>query len=416
LHYEPKSIRCREIEALANKIGRAGLVHAAVRKFVPLQLRRKFREQTAGFNLPGARPLSSSDVSKTVTLVGYLSSASGLGEGARLAAEALADAGYSVGLIDATATMRLPSDGARLGARSQFIDGDIGGPLIVHINPPDFQLVLSRKRLSGGHRKLIAYWAWEVGVVPGHWRRAFRLVHEIWVPSRFVADALQNSGCTVPLRVVHHPIRETAPVSQRRRASSALRVLTVFAYDSGFERKNPLSAVAAFRSAFGQRNDVELVIKVRGKSASGNSECRLAAAISGMENARVMDGTISRAEFLDLLSDCDVLLSLHRAEGFGLVLAEAMLMGKPVVATAWSGNLDFMTDGTACLVPIRMIRASDEYYGGLRASWAEPSVEAAAAWLTRLIDPDLRNLIGTAAREHVKRQLGLAAFSQAIAG
>jgi glycosyltransferase involved in cell wall biosynthesis len=172
------------------------------------------------------------------------------------------------------------------------------------------------------------------------------------VPSRFVAAALQNSGCTVPLRVVHHPVRGAAPAKNCRPASSAFRVLTVLAYDSGFDRKNPLAAVSACRSAFGQRTDVELVIKVRGRSSSGSPEHRLAAVISGMRNVRVIEGTIPRAAFLDLLSDGDVLLSLHRAEGFGLVLAEAMLMGKPVVATAWSGNLDFMTDGTACLGPV----------------------------------------------------------------
>jgi glycosyltransferase involved in cell wall biosynthesis len=93
-----------------------------------------------------------------------------------------------------------------------------------------------------------------------------------------------------------------------------------------------------------------------------------------------------------------------------------MFMGKPVVATAWSGNLDFMTDGIACLVPARLIRAADENYDIPRAKWADPSVEAAAMWLTRLTDPALRERIGEAARQHVERHLGHDAFLQAIAG
>lgn len=409
-------IRSGERKPLASGLDLVQPLHAVVRSVVPLALRRKLLGLTRYLNVPRAAPLPSSEGSKNITLLGYFTSPSGLGEGARLAAEALADAGYTVGLIDATMIMKLPLSEPRPNARREFVEGDVGGPLLVHINPPDFQLVLSRMKLSGRNRKLIAYWAYEVSVLPGYWRRAFRLVHEIWVPSRFVAAALQNSGCTVPLRVVHHPVRGHAPVKNCRPASSALRVLTVLAYDSGFDRKNPLSAVSAFRSAFGQRTDVELVIKVRGRSASGSPERRLAAAISGMGNVRVIEGTIPRAAFLDLLSDCDVLLSLHRAEGFGLVLAEAMFMGKPVVATAWSGNLDFMTDGIACLVPARLIRAADENYDIPRAKWADPSVEAAAMWLTRLTDPALRERIGEAARLHVERHLGHDAFLQAIVG
>ena len=251
--------------------------------------------------------------------------------------------------------------------------------------------------------------------MPNHWRRAFRLAHEIWVPSRFVAEVLRNAGCSVPVKVVHHPVRAVASGGHRRAAaSSTLRVLTVFAYDLGFDRKNPLAAVAAFRCAFGERTDVELVVKARGRSVSGIPERRLATAVAGMTNVTMMDGTHSRTAYLDLLRECDVLLSLHRAEGFGLVLAEAMLMSKPVVATAWSGNLDFMTDRTACLVPAHLVSVSDENYGAVRANWAEPSIDAAAEWLTRLTDPALRQQIGEAAREYAERQLGPAAFIRSI--
>jgi glycosyltransferase involved in cell wall biosynthesis len=145
-------------------------------------------------------------------------------------------------------------------------------------------------------------------------------------------------------------------------------MLTVFAYDSGFDRKNPLAAVAAFQSAFGTRTDVELVIKAGGRSVGGIPERRLEAAVAGMANVTLMDGTHSRAEYLDLLRECDVLLSLHRAEGSDLVMIEAMPMGKPVVATAWSGNLDFMTERSACLVPARLVRVSDAIYRAVRAN------------------------------------------------
>jgi glycosyltransferase involved in cell wall biosynthesis len=390
--------------------------HTVIRQFVPLTWRHRLKEAVAGFNVPSAAVLAPGGSTRNITLLGHLTGPTGLGEGARLAADALADAGYTVGLIDVTHERDRAACGEPRQTRPQFVEGDIGGPLVVHLNPPDFQIVLSSHRLSGRNRKLIAYWAWEASAVPSHWRRAFRLAHEIWVPSRFVAEVLRSAGCTVPLRVVHHPVRGVAAGGHQRAAPSTLRVLTVFAYDSGFDRKNPLAAVAAFRSAFGQRTDVQLVIKARGRSVSGIPERRLAAAVAGMPNVTMLKGTHSRAEYLDLLRDCDVLLSLHRAEGFGLVMAEAMLMGKPVVATAWSGNLDFMTDRSACLVPARLVRVSDENYRAVRANWAEPSVDVAAAWLTQLTDPALRQLIGEAAQAHAERQLGPAAFIRSITG
>jgi glycosyltransferase involved in cell wall biosynthesis len=266
-------------------------------------------------------------------------------------------------------------------------------------------------------RKLIAYWVWEMPQVPPTWQRAFRLANEIWVPTNFVADALRTSGCQTPIRVVPYPVRAPVmPDVALRDDATPLRVLTVFAYDSGFERKNPIAAVAAFREAFGDRTDVELLVKVRGHSTTGEPERRFAAAIAGMANVRVQAGSIAPGDYERLLADADIVLSLHRAEGFGLVLAEAMLLGKPVVCTAWSGNLDFMNEMSACLVPATLTEALDESdaYRDLRTHWAEPSIAAAADWLRRLEDAALRRSIGDAARHHATQCLGLERFREAV--
>jgi glycosyltransferase involved in cell wall biosynthesis len=193
-------------------------------------------------------------------------------------------------------------------------------------------------------------------------------------------------------------------------------VLTTFAFDSGFDRKNPLASVVAFREAFGERTDVELVIKARGRSRTGEPERRFAEAIHGAINITALEGTIDRAAYYKLLNDVDVLLSLHRAEGFGLVLAEAMLMRKPVIATAWSGNLDFTTKEASCQVSAKSIAARDELdaYIGLAGQWADPSIEDAVAWLRRLEDPELRRVIGEAGRRYALRYLGLEGFAAAV--
>ncbi len=392
-------------------------IRAAVRKTTPVWLRPLMRDVSVRLCVPSAgwlpRPQGT-----CITLVGPLRSPTGIGEGMRLAADAFAELGFTVGRLDVTKLLRLPADVPLPKGRRVFIEGDAGGPLIVHLNPPHFQLALLLLRLSGRSRPLIAFWAWEMNRVPAVWRQAFRLAHEIWVPSRFVAAALEDSGCRTPIRVVPHPVRMPPRRAAPRPAagSPTLRVLTVFAYDSDLERKNPLAALAVFRRAFGDRPDVELVIKTRGRPAD-NSGAALATAVAQMNNVRIIDQALDREAHIGLMESADVVLSMHRAEGFGLPLAEAMARGKPVVATAWSGNLDFMTDGTSCLVPATLVdvRASSSVYRGVRGVWAEPSVEVASDWLRRLLDPTLRGRIGNAAREQIHQRLGLDAFRDAIA-
>jgi glycosyltransferase involved in cell wall biosynthesis len=332
----------------------------------------------------------------------------------------LVELGFTVGLIDVSPLLGAPGGVTPPGGRPGFVFGDVGGPVLCHVNPPDFQAVLFRLGLSGRSRMLIAHWVWELPVVGRSWRDAFRLIHEAWVPSAFVANALRASGFTGPIRLVAYPLRSPPPPAPPapRAAGDRFTVLTVFAFESGFHRKNPLAAVAAFRAAFGDRDDVRLIVKTRGRSLSGDPERELAATIAAAANITVIDRDFDEAAMADLLAGSDVLLSLHRAEGFGLSLAEAMLMGKPVVATAWSGNLDFMNADAACLVPAELVAARDEspIYDGIQARWAEPSAASAADWLRRLhADRPMREAVGRAALRLAMARLGVAAYGDSIA-
>ena len=389
-----------------------------LRQATPPRLRACLGNAAMRFGVPSAQPVERPGEMR-LTILGAFRSPSGIGEGARLAAEAFATLGFTVGLLDATSLLQLPSHGPLLAEHPRFAVGDIGGPLIVHLNPPHFELALYRLGLSGRSRPLIAVWAWELTKLPRGWRRAFRIPHEIWVPSRFVASALHASGCTTPVRVVPHPVLSSSQPAPRERQSRrpGLRVLNCFAYDSSFDRKNPLAAIAAFRRAFGARQDVELIVKTQGPR-SEPFEQALLTAVSGADNVRVIDGTIPRAEQQWLVRSADVTISLHRAEGFGLSLAEAMASGQPVIATAWSGNLDFMTDESACLVPADLVvtQARDPVYSGIQSVWAEPRIDAAVVWLERLTDPVLRRRIGEAAHARAVAALGLSRFKGAIAG
>ncbi len=384
-------------------------------RLIPDSLRPTARALAVRFLVPTANPAAARPSRERVTVAGLLSSASGMGEGGRLCAERLAEIGYIVGSIDLTPALGL--QGGVAFTHPKVTNGDVGGALIVHLNPPAFQVVLARHlHRYLGSRMLIGYWAWEAPDVPREWRAAFRLVHEIWVPSRFVAEALGRAGCRTPVRVVPHPIRIPLTSASPRQSWDDLKVLTVLAFDSGFDRKNPLAAIDAFRSAFGTQGGATLIIKTRGRSATGKSEARLQSAIAGSPNICHVHGDLSPDEYLQLLSSADILLSLHRAEGFGIPCAEAMLLGKPVVATAWSGNLDFMSEDTACLIPAQFVPLADEAdaYKGLDSVWADPSVTEAASWLRHLRDPALRLKIGRAARAHAVAYLGRDAFANAV--
>jgi glycosyltransferase involved in cell wall biosynthesis len=385
------------------------------RRVVPSSVRAFVRHVTVSNMVPPASSIASS-LGAGVTVAGPLSAPTGIGEGARLAARRFRELGCPVHLVDLTETLGLPGgvDIANDGVWS----ASAGGTVLVHFNPPHCETaLLFLRRLLPGRRR-IGCWAWESSRIPTDWDGSFRYWHEIWVPSDFVRRAVLAADCPVSVRVVPYPLAIPESLPCTAPSHHPLVVLSVFAYDSGFERKNPIGAVTAFRQAFGDRRDVRLIVKTRGRSLSGEPERRFSDAISGMNNIELVDKTLSAADYAELLATADIFLSLHRGEGFGQPMAAAMLAGKAVVATGWSGNLEFMTADTACLVAVDVAPAIDERGAGREpvGVWAEPSVSDAAQWLRRLVDPALRTAIGERARRHAAGRLGLAAFAAAISG
>ncbi len=144
----------------------------------------------------------------------------------------------------------------------------------------------------------------------------------------------------------------------------------------------------------------------------------LDAAIAGAGNIRLIEGMLPEADMAGLMAAADIVISLHRSEGFGLVPAQAMALGKPVIATGWSGNLDFMNKHNSALVSYSLIPVHDPE-GAFQADnqmWADANVEEAAAWLRRLAnDADLRARLGAAAAKDVAAQLSPKHFASAVA-
>lgn len=346
-------------------------------------------------------------------VVGELSRASGLGESARL----------HVAALDA------------LGVRNWRTDQATpppGVPLILHTNAaiPALEMLRLGRHLVQG-RRLVGVWPWELQSVPASWRAGFDYVHEVWAPSRFSAAAIRAAAPPhwdpARIRVVPHPVAcqpsNPAPLDRADLGlpPGAVITLAVVNLASAFTRKNPLGAIEAHRRAFGPRPDRILLFRIGNPDHAPADFARLREAAAPLPNVVLDTRTRPRNEAHAAMAAADIVLSLHRSEGFGLVPAEAMLLGKPVVLTAWSGTEDFATDANTVRIPYRLVPAIDPrgVFTAPGAEWAEPDLDAAAAALVHLADhPEHRLRLGTAARAaaaaldatplaHALRSLGL---------
>ncbi len=299
-----------------------------------------------------------------------------------------------------------------------------GAAVIAVVNAPLLPVAgarLPRPLLRG--RRMIGMWVWELPAVPPSWRIGAQFVHDIWAPSRFCADAFE-AVAPGRVHVVPYPIAAVplaAPTGDRAHfglSSDSFIVLCAFNLASSFTRKTPLASIAAFRAAFGGRSDALLVLKVTGAAAHEADLARIHTAIGNAANIRLITRDLPEPELNGLLACSDVILSLHRAEGFGLIPATGALLGKPVIATGWSGNLDFMSPASSALISYRLVPVVDEHgvYNMRGAHWAEPDVEDAAVWLKRLFDDSvLRQQMGAAGKLHAEQILGSGPLQAALA-
>jgi glycosyltransferase involved in cell wall biosynthesis len=352
-------------------------------------------------------------------VAGELSRASGLGEVARLMLQGLERLGVPSWALDVGGAVGAARDLPPVSDRMP----PPGAPLLIHVNAPLLPLALLRlPRATLRDRRLIGYWAWELPSVPEDWRAGAAFVHEAWVLSRFTASAIES---LLPgrVRVVPPPLAAVPPIpSALDRAAfglpeNAVVVLVSFNLASSFERKNPLQAVAAFREAFGARTDRILVLKI-GNPADFPEDFRtLRQAVADTPNIRLDTRTLPPGDSHALTAAADIVLSLHRSEGFGLIPAEAMLLGRPVIATGWSGNMDFMDAESTSLVGYRLVPARDPrgVFEAPGAMWAEPDRREAVAALRRLADdPQARAVLGERGRLAATERLGLGPLADAL--
>ena len=290
------------------------------------------------------------------------------------------------------------------------------GVSVMCVNPDMLAMarpLLERTRDAGGRR--IGYWFWELETIPSSWEDAFDAVDELWCASEFVATALRNATAKPVIKVP--PALEVRLQRSYRRAEFRLPehcflFLFTFDYNSFVARKNPEAAIRAFRAAFPKgRGDVGLVVKSVNGVHRPDRVAAIAALIGDDPRVHHLDTFLDRDASYGLISVCDAYVSLHRAEGLGLGLAEAMALRKPTIATGYSGNLEFMDVSNSLLVGHRLVKIAPGEYtvDDPRFFWAEPDVDDAAQQMRRLADDAaLRERLAAAGRAEIEARFGRA--------
>jgi len=273
-------------------------------------------------------------------------------------------------------------------------------PVVFQTVPADF--------LS--NRYNIGFWHWELPELPDMFLSCFNGLDEVWVPTGFVHDAVSRKS-PVPVVKIPHAIQfGVEPCSRADFGLPENRFLFLVMYDfsSYQERKNPKGALEAFDRAFERTdNRVTLVIKTQNSHHHPQPLEELKTWLDGRKNVVWLDRTLTRQEVYNLESLCNCFLSLHRSEGFGLGPAESMYLGKPVIATNWSGTTEFMRQDNSLPVNYQLVtieKSIGVYEKGQQ--WAEPDIEHAAHLMRKVVDdPELCSRIGHAAQQSIKTEL-----------
>jgi glycosyltransferase involved in cell wall biosynthesis len=354
-----------------------------------------------------------------MNMFGHFRGEFGVAEASRALVAAARAGGVEVALVSA-GTIHATGGDLRLADQ---IGTDAPHPInVLGVNANDTVALLDElgPSVTSG-RYTIGSWFWELAGFPSAWLPAVDRVDEVWAASGFVRDAVA-AVTAKPVRVVRLAVDAT-PSRPYTRAEfdlpdDAFVFLFTFSFNSYIARKNPAGVIDAFRAAFpaGDRRAL-LVLKSLNGDKAPHLVAALEAQIAADDRIRLVDGAMPRDEVFGLESVCDSYVSLHRSEGFGLGLAESMALGKPVIGTAYSGNLEFMDETTSLLVGHGLVPVGPREYPFPDGQvWAEPDVEEAARHLRRLVDDRaFARALGERARERMQTRFSAAAVGAGIA-
>lgn len=353
-----------------------------------------------------------------MNIAGFLTAELGVGESARCMVRAADAAAIPAALVPLKLNCKNRQGDQTYAARLQ--DENPHGVNVIHLDPPasrDIDHHHGKSFRAGKYN--IAYFAWELPEFPDTWVPSFDYYDEIWCPSDFTSAAIAMKS-PLPVVTMPHAIGFAAPAGPpaQLRARFALPpekflFLTLFDLNSYSARKNPRAAIEAFRGSGLAGRDAALVLKVQNVAGNEADFAALQASVRDLPGTVLLTDTLSRADIYALEAACDCFVSLHRSEGFGLAVAESMLLGKPVIATDWSATAEFVTPENGCPVRAKLVTLEQNHGPYAKGStWADPDPAHAAACMQKLFtDRALAARLGAAARETIT-----ARFAPAVIG
>jgi len=335
-------------------------------------------------NSPFCRAFARKHTKLDLNILGFLTADLGIGESAR----SMVRAADAVGLTSALLSLKLNCKN-RLGDKTYEARLQETNPYavnVIHIDPP------ASRDLDHHHgetfrtsKYTIGYFAWELTEFPDSWMDTFDYYDEIWCPSEFSRQAI-SLKCPLPVLVMPHSIavtEQTKTCAQLRERFNLPKdqflFLTLFDLNSYAERKNPKASLEAFRLSGLSTTQAGLVVKVHNVESNPLEFDALKKALSEIPGTYLISDTLNRSDITALQTACDVFVSLHRAEGFGLALAECMALGKPVISTNFSAPAEFITANNGCPIDFTLVTLDRNIGPYTRGGvWAEPNTKHAA--------------------------------------
>jgi glycosyltransferase involved in cell wall biosynthesis len=362
-----------------------------------------------------------------INIIADLTAGRGLTEAARTTIQAIQCAGIPTSFIEEN-YQGFPDDERDSSTGISFPQHGSGYPLnLMFCGITNFSHLDDAKlaSLTAG-KYTIAYWVWEFSTMPESYRLQFERVDEIWTASQFCTQSMLDMANGKPIRIIPHPISLSGA---RNRALFGLpedRMIFLFIFDAAGSapRKNPEAVIDAFQLAFGKPDDSGPLLVMRARHINNRPayKQRLLQKLDVVGGV-LLDQDYTREEVNALLVSADACVSLHRAEGFGLTMAEAMALGKPVIATKYSGNVDYMTPDNSYLVDYRLRpvepaeHADQPFFADLYAGreWADASITEAAYWMKHVAtSPQEAAQRGQRAAEDMQRLNSLTAVGELI--
>lgn len=341
-----------------------------------------------------------------INILGYINKQFGLGEGVRSNIRSISSAGIPYVLNDFKEKISPDikdenTNGLTITEENPF---DIN---LIQINVDNFERLLNSNGTSYFAGKYnIGFWAWELELFPSSFQKYIDFLDEIWVPSNFCLNAISQISNKPVLRFMHSIDIPENDVTRFDLGlpDDKLIYLTIFDYHSSIHRKNPYATIKAFEDAFGDDPSKLLILKASIGVEYPDVKNELHSYIENRKNIMLIEDIFPREKLYGLMKNCDVFVSMHRSEGFGLTMAEAMYLGKPVIATGYSANTEFMSAFNSVLIPYTLIRVGDDYiYSELNNYWADVDIKDVSLAMKRLGEsPSERKQLGQRAKKHIK--------------